>query len=158
MGVALSLFLPALAFAAPPPSAAAGPEAYVRWVYAQYTPHSDFNSERAYSPGLNALFRQNTRLNGPDEVGENNDSDEVCQCQDFDRIRVTALKVAPQGPDRAEAIVSFDNLGAHETVTLELLRTPLGWRIDDVLHPRPGAGASLRARLMDENRRLRRKR
>jgi hypothetical protein len=132
-----------------------GAEAFVRWVYAQYSPGSNFDSQTAYSPSLRALFRVNARLNGPGEVGENNDSDEVCQCQEWDQMRLTALGVTPHGT-KAEAIASFQDGPQHDTVTLELVQTPAGWRINDVLHPRPGASASLRARLLDETGRLRR--
>ncbi len=142
----------ALAGSVPPP-AAAGPEAYVRWVYGRYTPDSQFDSEIAYTPGLRALFRLNGRLLRG-EVGENNDGDEICQCQDWDKLRVENLTLTPDGPGRAAARVGFVNAGAHEAVTLKLLLTPAGWRIDDVIHPRPGSSASLRARLVDENRRL----
>jgi len=138
-----------------PPPATAGAEAYVRWVYGRYTPDSQFDAEIAYTPGLRALFRLNSRLLGG-EVGENNDGDEICQCQDWDKLRIETLTLAPDGPGRAVARVGFVNAGAHEAVTLKLLLTPAGWRVDDVIHPRAGYSASLRARLSDENRRLRR--
>ena len=146
-----------LAGPAPPP-ASAGPEAYVRWVYGRYTPDSQFDSEVAYTPGLRALFRLNSRLLGPDEVGENNDSDEICQCQDWDKLHIESLTLTPEGPGQAAARVGFANAGAHEAVTLKLLLTSSGWRVDDVIHPRAGSNASLRARLTDENRRLSRAR
>lgn len=138
----------------PQPPASAGPEAYVRWIYGHYKPNSDFKAETAYAPGLRALFKMNARLLGPDNVGENDDDDEFCQCQDFETLRVTRLQTAADGPRRATAHVSFANLDANDSVTLKLVLTPAGWRVDDVMHPRPKASPSLRARLVDENRRL----
>ncbi len=106
-------------------------------------------------PGLRALFQLNTRLNGPGNIGENADSDEICQCQDEDHTKVESVVLKSDGPGRAAVRVGFVNGGAHEAVTLKRLLTPAGWRVDDVIHPRPGYSASLRARLIDENRRLR---
>ncbi len=155
VGAAAFLFSGVAALAAPMPPVSAGPAAYVRWVYGRYTPDSRFDSQSAYTPGLRALFKLNSRLLGG-EVGENNDGDEICQCQDWDRLQIESLSLTPAGSGQAAARVGFVNAGAHETVTLKLLLTPSGWRVDDVIHPRSGASASLRARLADENRRLRR--
>jgi hypothetical protein len=136
----------------PPPAAAAGPEAFVRWVYGRYATNDTFDNDTQYSPSLRALFAINTRL--ADGVTENNEIDEICQCQDWDHLRITALHVSPVVAGRTNAKVVFVNGASHEALTLKLLLTPVGWRVDDVIHPKPDRSASLRARLVDENRRM----
>ncbi len=136
----------------PPPVAAAGPEAFVRWVYGRYATNDTFDNHTQYSPGLRALFARNTRL--ADGVTENNEIDELCQCQDWDHLHITSLDVSPVVARRTEAKVGFVNGGTHEALTLKLLLTPAGWRVDDVIHPKPDRSPSLRARLVDENRRM----
>lgn len=133
-------------------AASTDPAQFVRWVYGRYATHGEFDNQLQYSPTLRALFATNTRL--ADGVTENNESDEICQCEDWDHLRITALDLSPVVAGRAEAKVNFVNGGTHEALTLKLLLTPAGWRVDDVIHPRPGHSASLRARLVDENRRL----
>jgi hypothetical protein len=154
--VALSLASPALSMPrpSPPPPGAAGPEAFVRWTYGRYIENGPaFDGQAAYSRGLKALFARNAKLlHG--EVGDNNDSDPVCQCQDWYTIRITHLSLTPNAGGRSEAEVAFANGETHDAVKLELLLTPSGWRIDDVIHNDPGGNPSLRASLVDENRRL----
>lgn len=157
LGIAAVLALAGPAVSKPdrPPRASAGPEAFVRWVYGHYTPHnSTFDSQAAYSPGLKALFVRNARLlAGPDGgVGENNDIDPVCQCQDWTTVRITDLKLGPVSAGQVPVGVTFEDGSERQKLGLLLVLTTAGWRIDDIL-----IGArdwDLRARLIDENRRL----
>jgi hypothetical protein len=135
-----------------PPPASAGPEAFVRWVYSHYTPtNSSFDSQVAYSPGLKALFARNTRLLRG-EVGDNNDSDPVCQCQDWETIRITGLKVISVGAHQAPVEVTFSDGRTHGKLGLMLVRTLAGWRIDDIMVG--DRDWDLRARLAYENHEL----
>ena len=136
----------------PGPRALPSAEAYVRWLYAQYRDGGHFNSELAYSPSLHALFAWNRRLL-QGEVGDNNDADMICQCQDWDHLRLLSLTLAPVRPGVEDARVMFENAGRRTALRLRLVPTLHGWRVHDVLD-RPGGLGSLRARLIDENRRL----
>ena len=141
------------AWAGSGPIEAATPEAFVRSLYAHYGDTQGFDSQTFYSPGLRRLFERNSRLLGG-EVGENNDDDELCQCQDAQGLKLVGLVVSLQRPHKADARVRFVVGEARDGVSLKLVLTPLGWRIDDVIHSRKGRSSSLRARLVEENRRL----
>ena len=110
----------------------------------------------AYSPSLKALFARNTRLVPTGEVGDNNDADPICQCQDWGAIRLTRIKIHPVSPDAVRATVSLDSVVDHHhdrlAEVLVLVRTRLGWRVDDVIPS--GRGTGLKASLAAENRRL----
>jgi len=152
IAAALAGLMATTALAAGPAPGAASPDPamFVRWLYGQYREHGTFNPDPYYSPALKTLFARNSKLL-KGEVGDNNDSDPVCQCQDYGRIRVLKLDVAPVKAAHTEAVVDFQNLDAHETVRLALVQTPKGWRIDDVI---AREGGSLKASLIAENQRL----
>jgi hypothetical protein len=58
----------------------------------------------------------------------------------FKTVRVA---IAPHGPRRAVAAVTFDEAGARRTIRLDLVRLRVGWRISDIRAPR----GDLRARI-----------
>ena len=49
-------------------------------------------------------------------------------------IKDLAISVKADGP-KAVGNVSFDNLGKHTEVILDLVQTPAGWRIADIKAP-----------------------
>lgn len=58
------------------------------------------------------------------------DGDPLVDAQDFE-ITDLAIDVQEAG-DRAKATVTFRNSGRPIRIAVELLRTPAGWRIDDI--------------------------
>jgi hypothetical protein len=64
------------------------------------------------------------------------DGDPICDCQDFEGLRLTTLTVTAVGETRASASVTFqvfaDDPKSVRSLLLSLVRTPLGWRVDDI--------------------------
>lgn len=122
--------------AAAQPSGSA--ETFVRSLYARYyeTTSNDeqrgpqWRNESVYAPALVSLLRREQQLSGG-EVGFI-DADWICQCQDYANLRLGDLRVTPRGRDRAAADVRFTIDGGPYHVRLLLLRTPRGWRVEDV--------------------------
>ena len=61
------------------------------------------------------------------------DGDPFLDAQDWN-IKDLAISVKADGP-KAVGNVSFDNLGKHTEVILDLVQTPAGWRIADIKAP-----------------------
>jgi hypothetical protein len=63
------------------------------------------------------------------------DGDPFIDAQDWD-VENLAIKVSTDGEgQKATGEVTFDNLGKRTQVTLDLLRTGMGWRIVDIKSP-----------------------
>ena len=63
------------------------------------------------------------------------DGDPFIDAQDWD-VENLAIKVTTDGDgQKATGEVSFDNLGKRTQITLDLLRTGMGWRIVDIKSP-----------------------
>lgn len=128
--ILLSATLPALA--APTET----PETFVRRVYALYhdkgpgVSTSRPEGTRFFSAALLDAFAKDEEM-AHGEVGTI-DADPICACQDFGKLRVRRVTVTSAGVDRVKARVEITNFGAPDTVTLTLVQTPAGWRIDDV--------------------------
>lgn len=60
------------------------------------------------------------------------DGDPFIDAQDWE---ITALKIAIKmgGPDKATATVSFENFKEPHSVTVKLIKVPVGWRIADIV-------------------------
>jgi hypothetical protein len=86
------------------------------------------------------------------------EADPLCQCQDYQRLSVTSLAMVPTGAgsmDANVAIKPFENDPAILRLTLKLVKTPAGWRIDDVLSADPGQGLrALYARDIEQDKKL----
>ena len=138
LGRRLSRLLPLVLTIASPAARAApadDPAAFVRAVYARYgTKGPGVGTEAKggqlfYSRAfLDAFARDSRQANG--EVGTI-DYDPICVCQDY-TLKVKALTVESAADSTAVVRAAFVNLGQAETVTLHLVRTPEGWRIDDL--------------------------
>ena len=63
------------------------------------------------------------------------DGDPFVNAQDWD-IDAFAIEAKDLGPGKAVGTVTFKNQGKDETVTVDLLKTKAGWRIDDLSGPR----------------------
>lgn len=108
---------------------------FLQTVYARYATHGHpitVNSKQAadvYAPSLLDLMR----LDQQAVAGEAGvlDADPICACQDYD-IRALKLDFQPKSADKLSATARFMNLGAAQTVHLDLIKTAGGWRIADI--------------------------
>ncbi len=150
--IALSLIAAPAAAAAVPPADVAGAERFIDQLYARYrAPVSisigepaQWRLDAVFTPDLVALFDRSAALAPPDEVPEFGDGDHICQCQDWENLRLIERQVHITGPGRAEAEVRFENVGAAKRVRMILALTPAGWRVADLaydLYPNGLAGA-----------------
>ena len=131
---------------------AAAAVSFVRSVYAGYgSGRQTFDSSSKYSPTLKRLFSINSRLLGG-EVGENNDIDQVCQCQDWDHFRLLSTRATQVGSAASVKVVFFND-GVRTAQVLKLLKLHGGWVIDDIV-PADG-GPGFQQRLKTENLGLR---
>ena len=93
----------------------------------------DYLGRRAasvFSPRVLGLIRRDER-NAHGEVGAL-DGDPICDCQDADGVRLTALSVTPAGPGRATARVRLRFPDGPRAMTLDLAAVGGQWRVDDV--------------------------
>ena len=63
------------------------------------------------------------------------DYDPICNCQDFNDLKITKIQITPIGNDRAKAIVNFVNGGSLVEVGFLLIRESGQWRIHDIEEP-----------------------
>lgn len=89
-----------------------------------------------YTPGLAAL----ERAAGPGSI---TGYEAFCGCEDYQGASHVIRSVAVNGT-AARADVEFTNFGELRRFTLDLVRTPGGWRVDDVVGARGSYRASLR--------------
>jgi len=114
------------------------PEAFLRATYRQYDIKSstgpDFtgrNASSVFTPSLIQLIRRDQRQSRG-EVGKL-DGDPICDCQDPDGLKLTALQITAQTPRTAAAAVTL-TFPPHEVthLNISLVLLPAGWRIDDI--------------------------
>ncbi|MGD0189169.1 MAG: DUF3828 domain-containing protein [Rhizomicrobium sp.] len=128
------------------------PESFLRHLYAQYAPgkrqvafdYPDAGSIVDASM-LALLHRDQQAAKG--EVGAL-DYDPICQCQDWEALKVVSVRVISSDDQKATADVTFDNGTGkdkwRQTVRFELVHTSAGWKIHDI---RSKDAASLQALL-----------
>jgi hypothetical protein len=112
-------------------------EAFVREVYADYSnPDWQHQAEREtkfYSPSLNRMIVADAKRH-PGEIS-NLDFDPICACQDPGEpgdLKVQSIKLTRVSPLLIRAAVSFTIATQPRLVTLSLLKTAQGWRIDEI--------------------------
>jgi hypothetical protein len=88
-----------------------------------------------FSPSLLQLIRRD-RAGTPRGDAPALDGDPICDCQDFEGLRLSSLTVTAVDATHATASVTFqvfaDDPKSVRTLRLNLLYTPQGWRIDDI--------------------------
>ena len=131
-------FVIAASMIAAPAVAQPSAKAFVQGLYAAYrNPDAPSttgpSAPRVYSPKLVALIRADQKQAGG-EVGKLG-SDPLCGCQDAEGLKPLSVKIAPVAADKAKATSVFRLGGETRTVGLRLVRTPHGWRVDDVSSP-----------------------
>jgi len=118
----------------------AGAEAFVRALFAAYSgAPGSMGPENHWSAGTQALLAADGEAaQGVGYLG----ADPICDCQDWEKLRVTSLVVTPTGADRADAAVAFvmGDDGQPTNETLKLVRENGVWKVDDIVY---GEGHSL---------------
>jgi len=119
-------------------AAQAGPEPFVRALYARYVEPGGVGEPPApgqnpiYSRRMNALIGEDFRaVNG--EVPTLN-YDPICDCQDG-TTELQQLTITETGVNEAEAALTFLKSGVPHQQTLFLLKEGPAWRIEDVVVP-----------------------
>jgi hypothetical protein len=114
----------------------AAAEKFLRGIYANYdakghgVPNDNVKDADVYDASLIALMAADQKA-ADGEVGYL-DGDPLCDCQDFG-IRNVKLNFKPVDKHRLDAAVSFRNLDKQQTLHLQLVETPKGWRVFDVM-------------------------
>jgi len=139
-------FIAALAFVLPVASgevyAGAGDsaETFVRGLYVKYTPNGHpvaFSYPDAKpivdAPMLQWLHQDQVKANG--EVGAL-DFDPVCQCQDWEHLKVDSVQSISGGPGSATVEVRFEDGSGkdpwRQTVRFDLVQVGGAWKIHDI--------------------------
>ena len=124
-------------FASSQPQDTQSARAFVQQVYADYADpdrrHQSQRQDKFYTRALLRLVVAD-RTGHPGEVG-NLDGDPICDCQDPGdpgQLKVRSIALAASNPASLKATVAFVIVHDPRTVTLLLLKTPSGWRIDDI--------------------------
>jgi len=114
----------------PPATAPPGAEAFLRNIYARY----DANGDGVEDPQsvLTASTYRKVMAAGDPGLGVF-ESDPVCQCQDWDNIKITGIKITSADVNSSNAEVRFrDTSGPSKTVRYRLRHDGSGWRVEDV--------------------------
>jgi hypothetical protein len=123
---------------------AASAEAFLRDLYAPYLTGANqgrnyWDLDRYFAPDLARLMDAEARDAQRRNEVPRLDGDPFVDAQEWD-VKNFALSVKTDGSN-ATAIVTFDNYGKAKRITLDLVLTPVGWRISDIKAP----SGSLRA-------------
>ena len=119
-------------------AAQAGPEPFVRALYARYQAPEGVGEPAApgqdpiYSRRMNALIGEDFRRNG--DAGRTLDFDPICDCQDG-TTELQQLTITETGVNQAEAALTFLKSGVPHQQTLFLVKEGPAWRIEDVVVP-----------------------
>jgi len=114
------------------------PEAFLRGIYTPY-PNQDFKGQpfwqvdRFFTPDLARAMEADMREAKRRGEVPKLDGDPFIDAQDWD-ISKLAITVKADGP-KAVGLVSFENQGKPTQITLDLVRTGVGWRIADIKAP-----------------------
>jgi Protein of unknown function (DUF3828) len=138
---------------------AASAEAFVRHVY---DPTNKQGGERT-DPNLYTSFiveqekayqQREVEYDGEGTI----EADPLCQCQDDDGLSLTSVKAVPTGAGTMDVnvlIKQFANEPGTSPLTLKLVKTSGGWRIDDLVPADPSLGLrALYARDIAEDAKL----
>jgi hypothetical protein len=121
-------------------AAEAGPEAFVRALYAQYVTGGPQGEPPApgrdpiYDRMLSAMIGEDFRKAGGEVPTLNYDP--ICGCQDSGNFTLDSVAVTPGADERkADVAVVFTNMGETRRQTLKLVKEGRMWKVNDVLVP-----------------------
>ena len=131
----------ALAFATLPIAAygqTSTPDSFLRSIYDPYLDagfkgQPYWQTSRFFAPELARVIDADMRDAKRRGEVPKLDGDPFLDAQDWN-IKDLAISVKTDGP-KAVGNVSFDNLGKHTEITLDLVQTQAGWRIADIKSP-----------------------
>jgi hypothetical protein len=118
------------------------PESFVRALYNRFASDpnffvglSDMSDEAVYSPSLMQVLSANRDFHAKhSDLGLNGDP--ICDCQEHEWMTTPRIAVHSTGPASAEATADFIIEDFYvRSMTLKLVQTPAGWRVDDVGDP-----------------------
>jgi Protein of unknown function (DUF3828) len=115
------------------------PESFLRGIYTPY-PNQDFKGQpywqvdRFFAPDLARAIEADMREAKRRGEVPKLDGDPFIDAQDWD-IAKLAITVKSDDGSKATGVVSFENLGKPTQITLDLIRTGMGWRISDIQSP-----------------------
>lgn len=125
----------------------ANPKTFVTALYKRYDgPNADMlggGADKNFSSSLLALIRADRGPGG--EIGRI-DYDPICGCQDAKGLKLVSVKVKRVSAASVHAVSRFQIDATPRVIDLILIRTPDGWRVNDV---NPDGTGSLRAYLGD---------
>jgi hypothetical protein len=116
----------------------ATPDGFLRAIYDPYLA-ADFKGQpywqvsRFFAPQLAQAIEDDMREAKRRGEVPKLDADPFLDAQDWD-IKNLAISVKADGP-KATGQVSFDNLGKHTEITVDLVQLHAGWRIADIKAP-----------------------
>lgn len=139
-GISVAALACALAFGTGHAGAGESAEAFVKGLYAAYVPHGhpvafDYPDAKAIAdaPMLELLHRDQVKAHG--EVGAL-DSDPVCQCQDWEHIKVVSERTLSSAPGTATVEVKLEDGSGkdiwRQTVRFDLVQAGGAWKIHDI--------------------------
>jgi len=140
----------------------AGAEAMVRALYAPYATDGGKVAELSDPAYFSSDLVQQNLAYQKREVeydGEGMiEADPLCQCQDYQGLTLTALTMVPTGAGALDAnatIKPFKDDPEVSKLTLKLVKTSAGWRIDDVVPADPSQGLrALYAQDIEQDKKL----
>ena len=110
-------------------------QAFTTALYAAYaTSDPDYvgrNPERTFAPELLDLIRKDQANAPPGEVGIL-DGDPICDCQDYEGLKLAGMKVVETGKDKARADVTLSFPSETRSMSLDLVARGGEWRVGDV--------------------------
>nr|WP_294503533.1 hypothetical protein [uncultured Rhodopila sp.] len=115
------------------------PEAFVRGLYSRFEADPNFfvglgdiSDEAVYSPSLLRVLSANRAFHAKhSDLGLNGDP--ICDCQEHESMTTPQIVVHRTGRASAEATAKFIIEDFYvRSITLKLVQTPIGWRVDDV--------------------------
>ena len=135
-----SLALSVVAIAAAPPQSA---DAFLHGIYAHYQGDDRTTGKgifldkpsdirRYFASDLAAMMIADDNAAAKKGDVPNLDGDPFVDAQDWD-IKDIAIRIDSETGDRAKATVTFLNFKKPDTVHLDLVHTPEGWRISDIV-------------------------
>ncbi len=127
------------AFVLPAAAQEGTPQAFLETIYRTYSspnsPGTKINSKKQleayFTPALVAMIEKDAMAAKKKDQPPLLNGDPFIDAQDWD-VRKLKISVSNKAETKTTAVVSFVNYGEERMVRLDLLKTPAGWRIDDI--------------------------
>jgi hypothetical protein len=125
-----------------PAKADAAAQKFLEEIYRRYvgpdTPGIALDSKKAllslFTPELAAMIAADSARAEQENEPPALDGDPFVFAQDWD-VKNVAVTVNDTGPGKATGVVSFTNFDEKKTIELDLVKLPVGWRVDEIHWP-----------------------